>query len=209
MNRLQIIPTLTNGVTRGLKSFPALIVNGILFLLTVWIPYINIGTIIGMTALPAKIARDEGLSFVEIFNPDYRKYMGDFFLGYAFLVIGVTVGLLLAYVPGIILGVAWSQAMLLIVDKHMDPIGALRKSNEVTYGNKWAIFLAPVILMMGVGIVFAIFSAINDTLGLLVGVVLYIGLIPMILGINAEIYRTLVLNEGSSSNVSNNPPSGI
>lgn len=64
----------------GVKNILPVAVNFILWALTIWIPYINIGTTIGITVgLPAKAGRGEGISYTEVFNPQYRKQMGNFF----------------------------------------------------------------------------------------------------------------------------------
>lgn len=43
-------------------------------------------------------------------------------------------------VPGIVLGIIWSQALYLVLDKGVNPAKALSLSNKMTYGNKWIIF---------------------------------------------------------------------
>ena len=67
-DKLSVGTLIQNGIQLALKNFVALIVNGILFVLTIWIPYINIGTMIGMYTLPAKMGRDQGISMTEIFD---------------------------------------------------------------------------------------------------------------------------------------------
>ena len=70
-----------NSIKKGLKYLVPVLVNSLLWVLTVWIPYINIGTTIGLVAgVLAKMSRDEEVSLTEIFNPEYRKPMGEFFL---------------------------------------------------------------------------------------------------------------------------------
>ena len=193
-DKLSVGTLIQNGIQLALKNFVALIVNGILFVLTIWIPYINIGTMIGMYTLPAKMGRDQGISMTEIFDPANRKFMGEFFLVLAFNTIGVLVGLALFYIPGIVIAIAWSLGILLVIDKKLDPIAALRKSNDLTYGNKWPIFLASLIPIVGLVVLVGIGNVIHQYLGAFLMLAGYIALFPVLLGIQAEIYRTLAKN---------------
>ena len=122
--KLDLMETIQGGIQRGLKSFPALIVNGILWVLTIWIPYLNVGTTIGMANLPAKMASDEGLSMTEIFNPEYRKSFGEFFIVVGLMVMGMLPAYLLMIVPAYVLGIAWSLAVLLVLDQKLEPLAA-------------------------------------------------------------------------------------
>ncbi|MCB1164675.1 MAG: hypothetical protein KDK37_10020 [Leptospiraceae bacterium] len=194
--KLNAIETIQNGIQLGLKSFPALLVNGILFVLTVWIPYLNVGTLIGMINLPARMARDEGLSMTEIFDPKYRQHFGEVFLTLGLVGMGVLFASMLLVGP--ILQIAWSLAVLLVIDKGMEPLAAIRKSSDLTYGNKWAIFFAYFLFMIGAYIVILLLAWIGSKIaaflaGLLVFAVVLL-IFPIILGINAEIYKKLTSN---------------
>ena len=59
---------LSNGVSTGLKNFLSLIGCVVLWLLTVWIPYINVGTTIAIITLPAALSKGAVISPLEIFN---------------------------------------------------------------------------------------------------------------------------------------------
>lgn len=41
------------------RHAPSIIAAVILFLLTLWVPYVNLGTLIALTLLPVRLARDE------------------------------------------------------------------------------------------------------------------------------------------------------
>ena len=65
-------------------------------------------------------------------EPDLTQYVADLeneIFGFIFL-----------YVPGIILGIAWSQATILLIDKNLGPMEAMKISNKITYGEKWSMF---------------------------------------------------------------------
>ena len=61
---------------------------------------------------------------------------------------GVGFGLLIIFVPVIILGIMFSQAVLLVVDRGMGILEALRQSIRVTRGNRLALFGLGLILSL-------------------------------------------------------------
>lgn len=132
---------LQHSFQRGVKYLVPVLVNSVLWILTIWIPYLNVGTTIGLTiGIITKMARDESIEMTEIFKPEYRKNMGEYFLVMGFIMAGVMAGMIFLYIPGIVIGVAWMLAPLFVIDKGMTPIDAISKSNSVTYGKKWTIF---------------------------------------------------------------------
>ncbi len=201
---LSIGTIVTNGFQRGLKNALPIAVNALLWSLTWWIPYLNVGTTIGLTVgLVAKSARDEPISYTEIFNPQYRKYMGDYFLTLGLVQMGVFMATLLLIIPGIVLGIAWSLALLLSVDKGLNPMDAIHKSNELTYGRKWVIFLGLIILeilvALAIGIIGGIFSAISTFLGSLVSLVLAAIGAAVIISALGHIYSSLTADLGTAA----------
>ncbi len=173
---LTIGDIITTGFQRGIQNALPIAVNTLLWILTCWIPYLNVGTTIGLTVgVVSKSARDEAIPYTEIFDPKYRKYMGEFFLTLGLVQMGVAMATLLLIIPGIVLGIAWSLALLLTVDKGLNPMDAIHKSNELTYGKKWTIFLGLIVLEILVYLVVliltAIFSAISSGLAFLIALV--------------------------------------
>jgi hypothetical protein len=141
VKKLAIDFTIREGITIGIKNIGPILVNVLLWVLTVWIPYLNVGTTIGLSVgIVAMASRGEAISMTEIFNPKYRKYMGEFFLTSGLIGIGVSIGIILFIIPGIIIGIAWSLATMLVVDKEKDPMESISLSNKLTYGYKWRIF---------------------------------------------------------------------
>jgi hypothetical protein len=172
--KLAINAIIKDGLDIGLKNAVPILVNALLFILTVWIPYINIGTIIGISVgIPAKLSKGETLSMTEIFNPEYRKFMSEYFLTGGLVAAGVLATFILI-VPAVVLSIAWMFAPLLAVDRKKSPLDAIALSNKVTYGNKGTIFLSFLILMvvaMIVGVIFMMIPAIGWILYLAVMVV--------------------------------------
>ena len=109
----------------GLKNFLSLIGAVILWGLTIWIPYLNVGTTIAMVTLPAKMSRGSIISPLEIFDGKYRKYMGEFFLVTGLKLIIMFPAFLFMYFPGLVLQYAFSFATLFVVDK-----GINQRSNK-------------------------------------------------------------------------------
>ncbi|HPB83069.1 MAG TPA: hypothetical protein PK200_13605, partial [Spirochaetota bacterium] len=93
-----------NAFQRGIKYFVPVFLNSIFWILTIWIPYLNVGTTIGlMVGVVAKMSRDEEVSITEIFDAKYRKNMGEFFLVIGLVNAGVMVGFMFMFVPATVI----------------------------------------------------------------------------------------------------------
>jgi len=193
--QLSIGSIISNGLSYGFKNILNLLGAIVLWVLTIWIPYLNIGTTIGLVGLVVHMSKGEPFSPTVIFDAKYRKNFGEFFLLCGFMMIGINFASMLLLIPGIVLQVAWGQSLYLFLDKGIKPIGALGKSNDITYGKKWNIFLGELILMIIVGIIFVIVVAIFSKIwGFLGGLFTFIGIIFIIaiaMGAKAYIYSVL------------------
>ena len=137
-NKLAVDVTIKEGIAIGVKNIGPILVNVILWCLTFWIPYLNVGTTIGLgVGIVSKASRGDIISMTEIFDPKYRKYMGEYFLTAGLVSLGVGVGIVFFIIPGIVIGLAWSLAVLLVIDKGKNPAEAITLSNDCTYGYKW------------------------------------------------------------------------
>ena len=183
----------------ALVNYFSLVVAAALYLVTIWIPYLNVGTTIAMASLPAEIAKGKLIDPLFIFDSKYRKNMGEFFILMALMSGAISVGFLFMGIPGLVISVAWSFASVLFVDKDMSALDALRESNRLTYGNKWRIFGAEFLLCILLGIAMAIIGAIFSIgdvewligIGTLINVVLVLFAVPAICGVEASIYKQL------------------
>lgn len=146
--RLDLAETLRDAFSIGLKNAPSLIAAALLWLVTIWIPYINIGTTIAISLLPTELAKGNVINPLGIFDSKYRRYMGEFFITAALKVLGTVMGLLFLYIPGIVLSIAWSLAYFYLIEKGKNPIEAIKASNDATYGNKWSIFGMTLLLVL-------------------------------------------------------------
>lgn len=155
---MTISSILKGGIEIGLKNFLSLVGALILYILTIWIPYLNVGTTIAMFSIPAALSRGQMISPTEIFDAKYRKNMGNFFLLMSFMSVGFLIGYIFLVIPGIVLSYSWCLALLLLVDKGMNPMQALSESNERTYGHKWTIFFSYLALALGYMIINSLIS---------------------------------------------------
>ena len=201
--KLNIIATIKDGVAIALVNYLSLVATAVLYVLTIWIPYLNVGTTIAMCSLPAEMAKGNVLNPLFIFNAKYRKNMGEFFILMALMYGAIFVGIFFGIIPGIVISIAWSFATVLFVDKEMSALDALRESNRLTYGNKWRIFGAEFLVVFCLQIVAGIISAIFgigevgwlETIGTLINIVIMIFAIPAIYGVEASIYKQLTSGE--------------
>jgi hypothetical protein len=195
MNQLTIGGIVTNAIQLGMKNFASVIGAVLLWLITIWIPYINVGTTIALIGLVVAISKGNIISPTEIFNARYRRNIGEFFLLVAFVYIGTAAGFFFVIIPGIVISIAWSQALYLLIDKNMNPTEAITSSNKITYGKKWTIFLGQfiltVIMLIAIFIIYTIFSFISEGLAVIIALICYLIFIVIMLGAAAYIYGQL------------------
>lgn len=197
--KLNIIATIKDGIAIALVNYLSLVAAAALYVVTIWIPYLNVGTTIAMSSLPAEMAKGNIVNPLFIFKGQYRKNMGEFFILMSLMYGAVGVGFLFMGIPGIVLSIAWSFAVVLFVDKGMNALEALRASNDMTYGNKFWIFCTKLVLCICLGVAIAIVDAIFgignvswlESIGTFINLVIIIFAIPAIYGVDASIYKQL------------------
>ena len=200
MNKLPFKETLIEACQIGLKNILSLIAVTVLYLVTIWIPYLNVGTTIAVNSIPAELAKGHIIDPLFIFDGKYRKNMGEFFILVGLEFMALIPAFFLGIIPAIVMGLAWCLAILLFVDKDMKALDALRKSNELTYGYKWRIFWLTFVLAFCLQIVLliigGIFNAIGaETFAAILSIILGILFVPFGLGLDAVIYRELTKEE--------------
>lgn len=188
--QLSIPETLKDAITVGIKNVPSLIGCAILYILTIWIPYINLGTTIAMCTIPIELSKGNVMSPLSIFDAKYRKYMGEFLLTQMFIGGGIGLAMVFLVIPGIVVMYSWSLALYFVLDKNMNPMEAIMKSNQATYGSKWSMFGVNFIFSLALIIVGCILVMI-PYLGYLLLFVLLICAIAFALALQGSIYRQL------------------
>ncbi len=192
-----VMSILTEGIPLGIANFVTIFGATILWLLTFWIPYLNVGTTIALNTMPIALADNEapeGPTY--IFKDKYRKYMGEYFVLMGLMYMAIWMASVFLIIPGIVISLAWSQALYLLFDKHLTPMDAMKESNEKTYGHKWTIFFTGLVFAIAFGIfamiVMWLFITIDVMFLTVIAVLLLIALAMVgSVGINAVIYRKL------------------
>ncbi len=185
--KLNIIDVLSNGTKIGITNFIPLVLSVLLWAITCWIPYLNIGTTIAICSLPLELSRGKIISPLSIFDGKYRQKMGEFFLVVALMNIAIVTGSIYFIAPGIVLTFSYMFATLLVLDKGMNSAEALSKSNEMTYGNKLMIFLSFLALFIAFIIISSILSYIWSGFVLILALLLA----PIMLAMQGYIYAQL------------------
>ena len=188
--KLQVIPTIKDGIIYGLKNIPSLLGMVILYVLTVWIPYLNVGTTIGVQKAVIKIGRGEVFNPLDIFKAENRKNLGDYFLLMGLMSIGIAGATAFMFIPGIVVSIAWGFAMYFFLDKGLSPTKCLKVSWKATEGEKWTIFWVIVLACL-------LFSIVGGILFGLAGIK-YIGWLFAILGVAVYLvmFAALIAIEG-------------
>lgn len=196
MNKLSFKLTFSEGFAIGLKNAPSIVGCIVLWLLTIWVPYINVGTSIAISLLPLELAKGEVISPLDIFQSKYRRYMGDYFVLWGLMFLPILIATLFLVVPGIVLGLSWSLAFFFLFEKGKNPIESLRASNEATYGSKWTMFAVSFVFVLGYFILNAIFEWLGNAvgssfLGGLLQLLLFIVYMAVSLALSASYWRQL------------------
>lgn len=160
VKKLDFGETLKDSVAIGVKNAPSVIAAVALWLITIWIPYLNVGTTIAITLLPTQLAKGEIVNPLGIFDSKYRRYMGEFFITMGLMVFPIFIGVLFMVIPGIVLSIAWTLSYYFLIEKGKNPIQAIKASNDATYGSKWTMFAVALVFGIAAVIVLQIFNVI-------------------------------------------------
>ena len=161
VKKLDFGETLKDSVAIGVKNAPSVIAAVALWLITIWIPYLNVGTTIAITLLPTQLAKGEIVNPLGIFDSKYRRYMGEYLITAGLMVIPIYIAFVFMIVPGIVLSLSWALSFYFLLGKGKKPMQAIKASNDATYGSKWTMFLVTLGLGIVFGILYAICLAIN------------------------------------------------
>ena len=156
--KLEVIPTLTEACQLGIKNVIPLILTVLLYFVTVWIPYLNVGTTVGLYRIVIDLSKGKTIDPLSIFKKENFENMGGFFLMLGFLTLGISAAMLFLFIPGIVMGIAWGFAIYIFLDKKVSPMKALMLSDKATYGEKWTIFFIGLLFGLVVGLLSALFG---------------------------------------------------
>ncbi|MDD3405331.1 MAG: hypothetical protein PHH23_03585 [Paludibacteraceae bacterium] len=195
--KITVFGVIGEGFVIGMKNALSLLGAIVLYVLTIWVPYINVGTTIAMCTIPIELAKGNVISPLFIFKGQYRRYIGEFFTLYGMMFMALIPALLFLIVPGIVVALGWSLALYLLLDKGIAPGEAMVKSNKATYGYKWTIFGVSIVVGLAVGLVGGACYLIDETFGIIMNVIISLVVGFGLLGCDAVIYRDLTADEPS------------
>ena len=157
---LDFSQTLSETFSIAMNNMLSFVGASLLFLLTCWIPYLNIGTYFGFCSKVVAWSKGEHFSPFSIFDRIYRRRMVDYLLVCFFQMTVVIMGLCLCFFPGIVISLATMLGLYICLDKNISPLEAVRASCRMTYGSKWRIFGVSIIIGLIVCVVVGIMVAI-------------------------------------------------
>lgn len=195
--KLSVAMILRDGLTVGLQNFLVIFLAAILYIVTIWIPYLNVGTTIAMQSMPVALSRgNSSASCLFIFNGHYRKYMGEYFQLCGLKSMSLVPAFMFMIVPALIISLGWSQALYIMLDKEVSPSEALVMSSKMTHGYKMTMFLSGLAYWVLMIIAIMILTSLFGAIGLkAIMPLLYIAFIAVAIvgsiGMSAVIYRQL------------------
>jgi hypothetical protein len=196
VRKITVGGVIREGFGIGLKNSLSLLGAVLLWLITVWIPYLNVGTTIALTTIPIELSKGNIISPTFIFDAKYRKYMGEYFILNGLMFVAILFAFFFLIIPGYVIAISWSLSIYLLLDKGVSPTDALIQSNKATYGYKWTIFFVGLILFVAFFVLYGIFSLI-PFLGVVLNIIIYLLLIVVGQGCEAVIYRDLTKEEAA------------
>lgn len=191
--KIDVVTAVKTSIGWGLKNILSLIGATLLWMLTIWIPYLNVGTTIAIMTIPIELSKGNVINPTFIFDSKYRKFMGEFFILNGIQSMAVAIGCAFFIIPGIVMSIAWSMSNYLLLDKEMGPMEALSQSNKLTYGNKWRMFFSQLALGIVVAIALFIFGLI-PAVGVFFQFIIIVIASPILFSLQAYFYKTLVLD---------------
>lgn len=198
---LSFSQTMSEGFSLGLKNSLSMVGAVILWILTIWIPYINIGTTIAISTLPMLYARKEAFNPAYIFDSSFRRIMGNYLLLSVFRYFIVFVSSIFMVIPSIVMTLTYMLSDFYLVEEGQDPIKAMQSSARATYGSKWTIFGIILVYAICYNLVALIFIGLTvaaakggAALAIVVGLISFVAMIAMgsvAFGIVGSIWRQL------------------
>ena len=187
-NKLNFQQTLVDGVNLGIKNVANLLLMVFLYVVTIWIPYLNVGTTIGFYKNIIALSKGEDVVPLSIFSKDNYKNLGDFFLLMGLQTAGISAGAAFMLLPSIVVALAWQFAMYFFLDKGTSPLKSLSLSYNVTLGEKWTLFFVYLATGVAICLVVGLLAAIPKVGGVL-AFLACLACVAIFIGIEATLYK--------------------
>lgn len=190
--KITVTGVLSEGIGLGIKNAVSMLGATVLWLLTIWIPYLNVGTTIAMATIPIELSKGKVISPLFIFDGKYRKFMGEYFTLIGLMYLAIIPCIIFHDSTGYHISIGWSLAIYILLDKGVVPGEAMIQSNKATYGYKWTIFGVSFLLVLVFYILLWIINAIaSGGFAMLLLFIVSIVYTVAALGCSAVIYRNL------------------
>ena len=200
---LNFSQTLSESFSIGFGNFGTCGLAILLWILTCWIPYLNLGTFYGITAMLNAWAKGEPFKATDIFDSKYRRMLPELLMTSTFSGILIFIGILMI-IPAFVFILSTSLSTLIVIDRGYSPVEAIKESNRITYGSKWTMFGVQIILNMILSAVMGVFGGITIIaalspvacafIGLLEFLIIIFGIMPIYYGMTTSIWRQLSQN---------------
>ena len=187
-NKLNFQKTLSDGVGLGLKNIGNLLLMAFLYMITVWIPYLNVGTTIGFYKNIIALSKGEEVVPMSIFSKSNFKNLGDFFLLFGLETAGIGAAAMFFFIPAMVVGLAWQFAMYFFLDKGTSPLKSLSLSYDVTLGEKWTLFFVYLACGVIISVIIGLLAAIPKV-GIVLSFLAMIACVAIVIGVEATLYK--------------------
>lgn len=187
-NKLNIQQTLVDGVNLGIKNIVNLLLMALLYVITLWIPYLNVGTTIGFYKAIISLSKGEPIDPTSIFSRENYKSLGDFFLLFGLQTAGIGAAAMFFFVPAMVVSLAWQFAMYFFLDKKTSPLKSLALSYDATCGEKWRLFFTYLALGLCICVVLFLLGLIPKV-GPFLCFLGIIAVLPITMGVEAVLYK--------------------
>lgn len=186
--KLDFMATLKETVDYAFKNVGSLLLMALLYVLTFWIPYLNVGTTIGLYKGIVEISMGKVVDPMILFDKQNFQNIGNFFLLVGIQFAAIFPAYLMGVIPGIVLGIAWGFSIYFLIDKGLSPVECLRTSYDATYGEKWTIFFLYLVLSVIYVILVMIFGLIPKV-GWILTILAFICLLAALIALQAVLYK--------------------
>ena len=186
--KLDFGATLGDAFRTGFQNILNLLLTILLYGITLWIPYLNIATTIGLYRIIIALAHEETFSPTDIFKKENFQPIGDFFLLLGFQTAGIGAAAFFLFFPAMVLSIAWQYSTYFLLDRGVSPLRALKLSFDVTRGEKWSIFFIGLVYGFCICLVCGLLFAIPKV-GPFLGGIAYFVALPLFISLQAVLYR--------------------
>ena len=217
---LDVVSVYKHCFISGAQDLIPVVIAAALWLVTVWIPYINIGTTIAMFTLPVWIVAGKKLSPIDLFLGEHRTKMFGllrlhglvlaaclvFYMIMASTFVSiqifskydpgfwtwVKVVLLFACasVPFFMMTTAWSMAPFLLIEKGLEPAAALKESFRITEGVRLQVFAIYAVPLLIAALILHLLGGINYFRWIVFAITI-VATATAVVGLSAQVYRIL------------------